>query len=225
MKYYLTTPIYYVNAAPHIGHTYTTLSPNHQAVQAHAGLRPVVLTTGTDEHGQKVERSAEAAGKIARGIRHQSSPNEFARSGTSSASRRSLHPHHRPAAYETVRWLFERCRANGYVYKGTYTGQYCISTNSTSTTPSPAIPAPIAAAPPKPSPKRITSSSSRPLRTSCSNSTKTIPISSSPNRAATKSSLRQRGPAGSLHHAAPLSNGASPCRSKASTFSTSGSTR
>ena len=40
MKYYLTTPIYYVNAAPHIGHTYTTIAADDdQALQAHAGLR------------------------------------------------------------------------------------------------------------------------------------------------------------------------------------------
>ncbi len=63
MKYYLTTPIYYVNAAPHIGHAYTTIVADlirrFKTMQGY----DVVLTTGTDEHGQKVERSAKAAGK------------------------------------------------------------------------------------------------------------------------------------------------------------------
>ncbi len=63
MKYYLTTPIYYVNAAPHIGHTYTTIVADLvRRLKTMQGYQ-AVLTTGTDEHGQKVERSAKAAGK------------------------------------------------------------------------------------------------------------------------------------------------------------------
>src|SRR3954468_22428375 len=69
MKYYLTTPIYYVNAAPHIGHAYTTLAADTiKRLKTMQGYE-AVLTTGTDEHGQKVERSAQAMGK---------SPAEFA---------------------------------------------------------------------------------------------------------------------------------------------------
>ena len=69
MKYYFTTPIYYVNAAPHIGHIYTTLAADTiKRFKRQQGFEPV-LTTGTDEHGQKVERSAEAAGRT---------PQEFA---------------------------------------------------------------------------------------------------------------------------------------------------
>ncbi len=63
MKYYLTTPIYYVNAAPHIGHAYTTIAADTiKRLKRMQGF-DVVLTTGTDEHGQKVERAAAAAGK------------------------------------------------------------------------------------------------------------------------------------------------------------------
>jgi methionyl-tRNA synthetase len=62
MKYYLTTPIYYVNAAPHIGHTYTTLAADTIKRLKRMQGYDAVLTTGTDEHGQKVERSAQAAG-------------------------------------------------------------------------------------------------------------------------------------------------------------------
>ena len=63
MKYYLTTPIYYVNAAPHIGHAYTTIAADAiKRFKRMQGFDCVVLTTGTDEHGQKVERAAKAAG-------------------------------------------------------------------------------------------------------------------------------------------------------------------
>src|SRR3954452_11192807 len=62
-KYYITTPIYYVNAAPHIGHAYTTIAADAiKRLKIMQGY-DVVLTTGTDEHGQKIERAAAAAGK------------------------------------------------------------------------------------------------------------------------------------------------------------------
>jgi methionyl-tRNA synthetase len=127
MKYYLTTPIYYVNAAPHIGHTYTTLAADTIKRLKRMQGYDAVLTTGTDEHGQKVERSALAAGMT---------PEQFTAIVSNEYRmlwdkigiqydhfiRTTEQRHH-----ETVRWLFERCLANGYVYKGTYTGQYCVS--------------------------------------------------------------------------------------------------
>jgi methionyl-tRNA synthetase len=126
MKYYLTTPIYYVNAAPHIGHTYTTLAAD--AIKRFKRMQgyDAVLTTGTDEHGQKVERSAQATGRT---------PEEF--TAIVSNEYRTLwdrigiqYDHFirttEPRHHETVRWLFNRCLANGYVYKGSYTGQYCV---------------------------------------------------------------------------------------------------
>src|SRR6516225_4260267 len=66
MKFYLTTPIYYVNAAPHLGHTYTTIAAD--AVKRFKTMQgnDALLTTGTDEHGQKIERAAAAAGKTPR---------------------------------------------------------------------------------------------------------------------------------------------------------------
>ena len=127
MKYYITTPIYYVNAAPHIGHTYTTLAAD--AVKRFRRMQgyEAVLTTGTDEHGQKVERSAQATGKT---------PEEF--TAIVSNEYRTLwdrigiqYDHFirttEKRHHETVRWLFQRCLDNGYIYKGSYTGQYCVS--------------------------------------------------------------------------------------------------
>ena len=127
MKYYLTTPIYYVNAAPHIGHTYTTIAADViKRFKRMQGFDPVVLTTGTDEHGQKVERAAKAAGKapvdfttaVAAEFRKQW--DEFGLKYDHFI--RTSDPRH----YQTVQWLFERWMKNGYVYKGSYTGQYCV---------------------------------------------------------------------------------------------------
>jgi methionyl-tRNA synthetase len=125
-KYYLTTPIYYVNAAPHIGTAYCTFTADLiKRFKKQQGYKPVVLTTGSDEHGQNVERAAKAIGK---------SPEEYA---TAIANEfvnqwqalgisydhfiRTSDPKH----FEVVRDLFARCEKNGYIYKGSYTGQYC----------------------------------------------------------------------------------------------------
>jgi methionyl-tRNA synthetase len=129
MKYYLTTPIYYTNGAPHIGHTYTTIACDTIRRFKRMQGYDVVLTTGADEHGVNVERSAAKVGKT---------PYDFS---TMMADEFRMHwdelgiagdefvrtsdPRHQ----RTVQWLFQRCRDNGHVYKGTYTGQYCVFDN------------------------------------------------------------------------------------------------
>jgi len=126
MKYYLTTPIYYVNAAPHIGHAYTTIAADTIRRFKRMQGYEAILTTGTDEHGQKVERSAAAAGKspeefttlIAEEFRQQ-----WKRLGLEiDRFRRTTDPAH----HKKVQELFERCEKNGFVYRGSYTGQYCM---------------------------------------------------------------------------------------------------
>jgi methionyl-tRNA synthetase len=129
MKYYLTTPIYYVNAAPHIGHTYTTIVADTvkrlKQMQGYAA----VLTTGSDEHGVNVERAAQRMGQeprefaavIAREFKEQW---EKLGLGVDRFMRTSDPRHHK-----AVGELFQRCKKNGYVYKGAYTGQYCIYDN------------------------------------------------------------------------------------------------
>ena len=128
MKYYLTTPIYYVNAAPHLGTAYSTFVADLiRRMKRLQGFEPVVLTTGSDEHSRNVERAAKAAGKT---------PDEYAATIAAEFQRqwerlgieydhfiRTSDPKH----HETVRDLFERCRRHGYVYKGSYTGQYCVN--------------------------------------------------------------------------------------------------
>ena len=126
MKYYLTTPIYYVNAAPHIGHAYTTIAADAIKRLKRMQGYEVVLTTGTDEHGQKIERAAAAAGKspqeftdvIAAEFRRQW---EILGLGVDRFQRTTSKTH---AA--NVQELFRRCLEAGYVYKGNYTGQYCV---------------------------------------------------------------------------------------------------
>ena len=129
-KFYLTTPIYYTNGLPHIGHTYTTVVAD--VIRRYKRMRgyEVVMTTGTDEHGVNVERAAKKAGvpesefvaKMADAWRalwlELGIPaDEFVRTTDLQHVR-------------TVQWLFKLCRENGYVYKGHYTGQYCIYDNA-----------------------------------------------------------------------------------------------
>ena len=126
-KYYLTTPIYYVNAAPHIGHTYTTIAADAiKRLKRMQGFEPVILATGTDEHGQKIERAAAAANKSPQKFTDLIS-NEFRRQWKTldlqtDRFQRTTDPKHA----KVVQDLFDRCLKSGYVYKGSYTGQYCV---------------------------------------------------------------------------------------------------
>ena len=125
MKYYLTTPLYYVNAAPHIGHTYTTIAADVIRRFKQMQGYEAVMFTGTDEHGQKVERAAKQAGLAPEDYTTRVA-GEFYRQWREfglkvDRTMRTTDPRH----HKTVQWLFERCRANGYIYKGSYTGQYC----------------------------------------------------------------------------------------------------
>ena len=63
-RYYLTTPIYYVNDAPHIGHAYTSIACDVLARYKRLDGYDVMYLTGTDEHGQKVAKSAAVAGTV-----------------------------------------------------------------------------------------------------------------------------------------------------------------
>jgi len=143
VKYYLTTPLYYVNAAPHIGHTYTTMAAETIARFKRMQGFDAVMFTGTDEHGQKVERSAEAAGK---------SPQDFTDAVAAEFNKqwellnirvdrtiRTTSPKH----HKVVQWLFQRCLDNGFIYKGSYTGAYCVSDELYANEARPGDPCPI----------------------------------------------------------------------------------
>ena len=125
-RFYISTPIYYVNAAPHIGHAYTTIvADTIKRIRRMLG-DDAYLTTGSDEHGQKVERSARAAGLEPKQFTDRISAafrEEWDQLGLEiDFFRRTSDPRHALA----VRKIFERCMANGAIYKGSYTGKYHI---------------------------------------------------------------------------------------------------
>ncbi|MGB8479238.1 MAG: methionine--tRNA ligase [Acidobacteriaceae bacterium] len=124
--YYLTTPIYYVNARPHLGHTYTTVAADALARWKRMRGYDVLFLTGTDEHGQKIERSAAKAGKTPQEFAAEVS-NEFRglwdRMGlTYDDYIRTTEPRHKRG----VQHLFSELQKRGFIYKGTYSGQYCV---------------------------------------------------------------------------------------------------
>jgi methionyl-tRNA synthetase len=126
-KFYITTPIYYVNARPHIGHTYTTVVCDALARRHRMLGHDTYFLTGTDEHGQKIERSAEAAGKTPQQFTDEVS-GEFRtlwdRMGiTYDQFIRTTSPKHQRG----VQAMFLLLQQRGYIYKGSYTGQYCVS--------------------------------------------------------------------------------------------------
>ncbi|MCH7978288.1 MAG: methionine--tRNA ligase [Acidobacteria bacterium] len=125
-RYYLTTPLYYVNAAPHLGHTYSTLVADTIRRFKKMEGYDAFLLTGTDEHGQKVERAAKAAGLSPQQFTDQVS-SLFRESWRSLGVefdgfiRTTSQSHH-----AAVRKIFEAVEKAGYIYKGNYTGQYCV---------------------------------------------------------------------------------------------------
>lgn len=130
MKRYITTPIYYVNDVPHIGHAYTTIIADFlKRFYTLKGDESFFLT-GTDEHGQKIEQSAQARGK---------SPMEYATevSGKFRALWdefginydhfiRTTDDYH----IKAVQLAFSKMLEKGDIYKGEYEGQYCVSCES-----------------------------------------------------------------------------------------------
>jgi methionyl-tRNA synthetase len=124
--FYVTTPIYYVNDVPHIGHAYTTVTADALARWHRLLGDDVFFLTGTDEHGLKVQRSAEANGI---------SPQEQA-DRTSARFRdvwelmgigyddfiRTTEPRHSSSVQAFMQSIFD----NGWIRKGTYAGLYCV---------------------------------------------------------------------------------------------------
>ncbi|WP_086229126.1 methionine--tRNA ligase [Campylobacter devanensis] len=130
MKKFITTPIYYVNDIPHIGHAYTTIICDTLARFYRLRGDDVFFLTGTDEHGQKIEEAAKTRGK---------SPKEYA--DEISAKFRALwdefgisYDHFIRTTDEyhkiTSQNVFTKMLKNGDIYKGEYEGSYCVSCES-----------------------------------------------------------------------------------------------
>ncbi|HSE48328.1 MAG TPA: methionine--tRNA ligase [Terriglobales bacterium] len=125
-RFYLTTPIYYVNARPHIGHAYTTLACDAIARRQRMLGKDTFFLTGTDEHGIKIERSA-----TAQGTKPQQLADDVAQSFRALWDRmgisyddfiRTTEERHKKGAQA----LWKVLKKNGYIYKGSYSGQYCV---------------------------------------------------------------------------------------------------
>lgn len=127
-RFCVTTPIYYVNDKPHLGHAYTTLCADVLArfYRLKYGDKNVFFLTGTDEHGAKVQQSAEAAGLT---------PLEFVEKTSQSFKDawsklnikydyfiRTSDPQHEKVVQDLLKRIYDK----GYIYAGEYEGLYCV---------------------------------------------------------------------------------------------------
>ena len=125
-SYYLTTPIYYVNDKPHIGHAYTTLACDVLARFKRLDGFDVMFLTGTDEHGQKVQKSAEDKGidpkaftdEVSQNFRDLTAVLNF----TNDDFIRTTEPRH----YAACQQLWQKLIDNGAIYLGSYAGWYAV---------------------------------------------------------------------------------------------------
>jgi methionyl-tRNA synthetase len=122
---FITTPIYYINARPHIGHAYTTMLADAVARSRRLLGEDVFFMTGTDEHGQKVERAAQKAGLKTEVFAEETAAHFRQMTRDLQISNddfiRTTEPRHHRAAQE----IWRRVAANGDIYKGEYEGWYC----------------------------------------------------------------------------------------------------
>ena len=127
--FYLTTPLYYVNARPHLGHAYTTVVADCLSRFKKMQGFDVCLLTGTDEHGQNIERAAVAQGLSPKQLADQITAEYqklWARFGIEyDQFIRTTDSRHYAGAAE----VFKRALNSGAIYKGQYSGWYCTSCN------------------------------------------------------------------------------------------------
>jgi len=127
MAFSVTTPIYYVNSDPHLGHAYTTVAGDALARHHRQRGEDVFFLTGTDEHGGNVARAAEAAGMPPKQFCDEVSE-RFRRLTTAMESSndffiRTTDPEHERRVQDFVQRLYD----DGHLYEGTYAGLYCSS--------------------------------------------------------------------------------------------------
>ncbi|KAK2144554.1 hypothetical protein LSH36_748g02067 [Paralvinella palmiformis] len=125
--YFITTPIFYVNSVPHIGHLHTTVLSDCLARWHRIKGKHVIFSTGTDEHGMKIQKAA---------LDHNQQPADYCDKISAEFQRlftltnishtnfiRTTEQRH----IETVQHFWQRIYDNGYIYKGSYSGWYCTS--------------------------------------------------------------------------------------------------
>ena len=126
-SYYLTTPIYYVNARPHLGHAYTTIIGDALARWHRLLGDDVHFLTGTDEHGLKIQQAADAVGKTPQEFVDEIAPlfqDAWARLDISNDDFiRTTEVRHRIGVQE----LLQRCYDAGDIELDVYAGKYCVA--------------------------------------------------------------------------------------------------
>ncbi|MCX8023226.1 MAG: methionine--tRNA ligase [Syntrophorhabdaceae bacterium] len=129
-SYYITTPIYYINDVPHIGHAYTTIAADIMARYKRLCGYDVFFLTGTDEHGQKVEKAAQSQNITPKELadRTVSRFTELWKvlNITNTGFIRTTEERHR----KVVQYLFEKIYQKGDIYLGEYEDWYCIPCES-----------------------------------------------------------------------------------------------
>jgi methionyl-tRNA synthetase len=125
MSFYVTTPIYYVNAAPHLGHAYTTIAADVMARHHRQRGEDVFFLTGTDEHGEPVADAAHAKGMTPQALADENSVRFKALLPVIGVSNdffiRTTDAEH----VAKVQEVLTRVRDAGFVHEGTYEGWYC----------------------------------------------------------------------------------------------------
>jgi methionyl-tRNA synthetase len=125
VSFYVTTPIYYVNAEPHLGHAYTTIAADILARHMRQRGEDVFFLTGTDEHGEPVELAAEREGVSPQELADRNAPKFEAMMRLVEASNDFFIRTSDPRHTERVAEIMQRVYDNGHVYEGTYEGWYC----------------------------------------------------------------------------------------------------
>ena len=125
MGFYVTTPIYYVNAEPHLGHAYSTIAADVLARHQRQRGEDVFFLTGTDEHGEPVALAAEREGVTPQELVDRNAPKFRDLAERIGASNdffiRTTDPEHMARVQEVVQRVYD----NGHVYEGLYEGWYC----------------------------------------------------------------------------------------------------
>ena len=125
VSFYVTTPIYYVNAEPHLGHAYSTIAADVLARHMRQRGEDVFFLTGTDEHGEPVELAAEREGITPQELADRNAPRFRGDGRAVDASNdffiRTSDPRHTDRVAEVIQRVYD----NGHVYEGTYEGWYC----------------------------------------------------------------------------------------------------
>ena len=210
---YVTTPIYYVNDVPHIGHAYTTVTADALARWHRLTGDDVFFLTGTDEHGLKVQRAAEANGRHARGNGPTAPARGSRTPGSCWPSRnddfiRTTEPRHYAAVQELLQAVYD----NGYIEHGTYEGLYCVACEAYYTEADLVDGNCPIHGRPRSSWSRRTTTSSRSAGSSsgCSTGTRPTPTSSSPRASATRRSASSARACRTSRSAGHRCSGASP---------------